>query len=154
MCSSQSDCTGFAIESDQNRCYVYGPFTTAIDGWEMYVQDFLLGSKIAKSNPKVALLMLENKLLELQKLKFQIQHFNSGTNNMDDIYIFSETAKFNLINYWMTPTPNMNYLIFKEIIELKKTHLEQERNDLNTFNNYITKNGSNYIFTLQNLLDY
>ena len=54
----------------------------------------------------------------------------------------------------MTPTPNMNYLIFKEIIELKKTHLEQERNDLNTFNNYITKNGSNYIFTRQNLLDY
>tara|TARA_B100001029_G_C15041361_1_gene443863 strand:- start:178 stop:1818 length:1641 start_codon:yes stop_codon:yes gene_type:complete len=122
-------------------------------GWTLYVQNLILNSNYIKKNPEVALLMLENKLVALLKLKTQINFFSDEEYEIESNMVFSIFSKTTLSSYWMKPYPNMDYLLLKSILELKRSYNENNENDLNSFNNFLSKHGSNFIFVRQNLID-
>jgi len=125
-----------------------------IRGWELYIQNLVLKSEFINEKPRVALLMLENKLVSILKLKAQFKFMNTGDYRIESDLLFSNDAKKTINEYWHFPFPSLEYLIFNEIIELKKNHLEDKKNDITSFNKFISHNGSHYIFVRQNLVDH
>ena len=123
------------------------------DGWKLYIQDLLLNSKYIFKNPEVSLLLLENKLVSILKLKSQILLFDDEDYKIESELIFSEKFKNSLTSYWMNPFPTMDYLLLLEILELKKFHFKNDENDINSFNSFITQYGPLFIFVRQSLVD-
>ncbi|MAJ43861.1 MAG: hypothetical protein CMF96_03825 [Candidatus Marinimicrobia bacterium] len=124
-----------------------------LNGWELYIQDILAKSNYFKNKPEVLLLILENKLVSMLKLKSQIKMYDDKEYDLESNMVFSEFAKKSLTTYWMRPYPVMDYLIFKEILELKKFHFKNDNNNINSFNNLITLHGPHFIFVRQNLVN-
>ena len=124
-----------------------------ITGWELYIQDLILNSTFVNDNPKVALLILENKLLSILKLKTQMGFMYSIDFKIDSSLLFSTNAKKSLNDFWHYPFPNLGFLLLNEILELKEIYLENKENDINGFNYFISHNGSHYVYVRQNLVD-
>jgi len=126
-----------------------------LGGWELYIQSLLLESNYIKREPELALLLLENRLVAILKLKQQIEYFKSHNNENIQHYskiLFSELAINKLQNKWYNTIPLLDYLIFNEIIDLKNRFLKDDKNNLLQFNDFITQGGAHSIYVRQNLL--
>ena len=126
-----------------------------LGGWELYIQYLLLESYYIKRKPELALLLLENRLVEILILKQQIEYFKTSNNENIENYskiLFSEMALNKLQNNWFNTIPILNYLIFNEIIDMKDRFLKDDKNSLLQFNDFITQGGAHSIYVRQNLL--
>lgn len=126
-----------------------------LGGWELYIHSLLLESNYIKREPELALLLLENRLVAIFKLKQQIEYFKSNINENIEHYskiLFSEMAINKLQNNWYNTIPLLDYLIFNEILDLKNRFLNVEQNNLLQFNDFITQGGAHSIYVRQNLL--
>lgn len=125
-----------------------------MNGWNLYTQDLILKSSYIQDNPQVGLLLLENKLLSILKLKMQLNHSIKNEIIIEDQYLFSKKSKNSINKYWFEPLPNFDFILLNEINQLKKNHLKVEKNNIQSFNEFIAKNGSHYLFVRQNTLNY
>ena len=82
-----------------------------LSGWELYIQDLLINSDYIKNKPELALLFLENKLLSILKLKYQMEYFYSENFEINTKLLFSESSINELKNYWFNQLPIYDFLI-------------------------------------------
>ena len=124
-----------------------------IRGWNIYVQDLIHKSDYFFKNPYLLLLIYENKLASLLKLKYYFKNTSQKDYKLDSDLIFSDIIKKELNSHYLNPYITFDYMIFQEILELKKIFHAKFDDDINKFNSFISKDGSHFIYARQNILN-